>query len=84
MTVIEILSPDNKVARSQGLKSFGMKRVQIMRSPSHWVEIDLLHRGSPSHCEKGFVLTNTSCTSRRPIDARKAWCGRFVCRSACQ
>jgi hypothetical protein len=45
VTVIEILSPDNKVARSQGLKSSRKKRAQVMKSASHWVEIDLLRRG---------------------------------------
>jgi Protein of unknown function (DUF4058) len=45
VTVIEVLSPDNKVSRSQGLESFRKKRTTIMRSRSHWVEIDLLRRG---------------------------------------
>ncbi len=40
--VIEILSPSNKVPGSPGRKSFEDKRREIMRSPSHWVEIDLL------------------------------------------
>ncbi len=42
VTVIEILSPSNKVPGSPGRKSFENKRREIMRSPSHWVEIDLL------------------------------------------
>jgi len=42
VTVIEILSPSNKVPRSPGRKSFEDKRREVMRSPSHWVEIDLL------------------------------------------
>jgi len=45
VTVIEILSPDNKVSRSEGLKSFRKKRVAVMKSKSHWVEIDLLRKG---------------------------------------
>jgi hypothetical protein len=45
ITVIEVLSPDNKYARAQGLKSFRQKRNAIMRSRSHWVEIDLLRGG---------------------------------------
>ena len=45
VTVIEVLSPDNKVSRSQGLKSFRKKRVTVMKSKSHWVEIDLLRKG---------------------------------------
>ncbi len=45
VTVIEVLSPDNKVSRSQGLKSFRKKRLAVMKSKSHWVEIDLLRKG---------------------------------------
>ncbi len=45
VTVVEILSPDNKVNRSQGLESFRRSRKSIMKSRSHWVEIDLLRRG---------------------------------------
>ncbi|MFI5455071.1 MAG: DUF4058 family protein [Isosphaerales bacterium] len=42
VTVIEILSPTNKVSGSPGRKSFEQKRREVMYSPSHWVEIDLL------------------------------------------
>jgi Protein of unknown function (DUF4058) len=42
VAVIEILSPANKVAGSAGRESFEKKRREIMRSPSHWMEIDLL------------------------------------------
>ncbi len=45
VTVIEVLSPANKYSRSQGLKSFREKRKTIMRSSTHWVEIDLPRRG---------------------------------------
>ena len=42
VTVIEILSPANKLPGSPGGQSFEQKRREIMNSPSHWVEIDLL------------------------------------------
>jgi hypothetical protein len=42
VAVIEVLSPANKVAGSSGRESFEGKRREIMNSPSHWVEIDLL------------------------------------------
>ena len=45
VTVIEILSPTNKVAGSRGRESYETKRQEVMRSPSHLVEIDLLRRG---------------------------------------
>ena len=47
VTVIEILSPTNKVAGSRGRESYETKRSDVMRSPSHLVEIDLLRRGLP-------------------------------------
>jgi hypothetical protein len=42
VAVIEVLSPANKVPNSPGRESFEQKRREIMNSPSHWVEIDLL------------------------------------------
>lgn len=45
ITVIEILGPSNKVGGSRGRDSYEAKREQVMRSPSHFVEIDLLRAG---------------------------------------
>jgi hypothetical protein len=42
VTVIEILSPANKVPKSPGRRSYEQKRREVMYSPTHWVEIDLL------------------------------------------
>jgi hypothetical protein len=42
VTVIELLSPANKVPNSPGRESFEAKRRDVMHSSSHWVEIDLL------------------------------------------
>jgi hypothetical protein len=42
VTFIEVLSPANKVPHSPGRESFEIKRREVMRSPSHRVEIDLL------------------------------------------
>ena len=56
ITVIEILSPVNK--RGTGRQKYKNKRLEILESDSHLVEIDLLHEGkampmldydSPSH-----------------------------------
>lgn len=49
VTVIEILSPTNKVPGSRGQASYLEKRREIMTSPSHLVEIDLLRAGAPIH-----------------------------------
>jgi Protein of unknown function (DUF4058) len=45
VAVIEVLSPTNKLPGTPGRESFEKKRREVMNSPSHWVEIDLL-RGS--------------------------------------
>jgi uncharacterized protein DUF4058 len=45
VTVIEVLSPANKVAGAEGRKSFLAKRREITSAPLHWVEIDLLRQG---------------------------------------
>jgi hypothetical protein len=47
VTVIEVTSPTNKIAGSEGRKSFLQKRQEVMNSPSHWVEVDLLREGTP-------------------------------------
>lgn len=45
VTVIEVVSPSNKTPGSEGRASFEKKRREVLRSPSHWVEIDLLRGG---------------------------------------
>lgn len=49
VTVIEILSPTNKVSGSRGRASYLEKRQEVMTSPSHLVEIDLLRCGVGIH-----------------------------------
>jgi hypothetical protein len=48
VTVIEILSPANKIRGSAGRRSFLDKRREILNSEVHWVEIDLLRAGTPT------------------------------------
>ncbi len=45
VTVIEVLSPSNKVPGSRGRASYQQKRQEVMTSDSHLVEIDLLRAG---------------------------------------
>ena len=45
VTVIEILSPVNK--RGTGRQKYESKRLEILESQTHLVEIDLLHSGKP-------------------------------------
>jgi hypothetical protein len=46
VTTIEVLSPINKVAGSNGHEEFLRKRDKVLRSTSHWLEIDLLRAGT--------------------------------------
>jgi len=48
ITVIEILSPSNKVAGSAGRRAFEEKRAEVGDSDASWLEIDLLRRGTPT------------------------------------
>jgi hypothetical protein len=48
VTVIEVLSPSNKIRGSSGRASFMRKRQEILNTEVHWVEIDLLRDGTPS------------------------------------
>ena len=45
VTVIEVLSPSNKVRGSRGRESFVHKRREVMNSPANWMELDLLRQG---------------------------------------
>ena len=45
VTVIELLSPTNKVPNSAGRASFVQKRNEVLASQAHWMEIDLLRDG---------------------------------------
>ena len=47
VTVIEVLNPANKVAGARGRDSYYQKRQEVMNSPTHLVEIDLLRAGDP-------------------------------------
>jgi hypothetical protein len=70
VTVIEIISPTNKVRGSRGRANYEEKRHEVMRSPSHWVEIDLLRGGSPITARELLpphdYLVHVSRVSRRP------------------
>lgn len=70
VTVIEVVSPTNKFPNSRGQASYQRKRQEVLRSPSHWVEIDLLRQGEPfvvhqviPDCE---YLVHVSRAAKRP------------------
>jgi hypothetical protein len=48
VTVIEVMSPANKIRGSRGRESFLQKKAEILSSHVHRVEIDLLRGGDPS------------------------------------
>ena len=52
VTVIEILSPANKIVGSRGRASYEQKRKEVMTSSTHLVEIDLLRDGDHLHCRE--------------------------------
>ncbi len=82
VTVIEILSPANKIRGSAGRKSFLDKRREILNSEVHWVELDLLRAGTPSlarlaraDCDYRIVVARCDqCTYGRfwPVRVRQA------------
>jgi hypothetical protein len=48
ITVLEFLSPTNKLAGSEGRQNYLDKQRQILASPIHLLEVDLLRRGVPT------------------------------------
>ena len=70
VAVIEILSPSNKIPGSRGRESYRSKREQVMRSPSHFIEVDLLRAGDGFAPFEALPLhdyrMHVSRVSRRP------------------
>ncbi len=58
VTVIEVLSPSNKIENSAARKSFLEKRSEVMASDVHWVEIDLLRKGVRIPSGPSFVKSD--------------------------
>lgn len=70
VTVIELLSPTNKIAGSRGRASYEEKRRELMLSSSHFVEIDLLRDGDHLHTRellpKVDYFVHVSRKNKRP------------------
>ena len=67
VTVIEVLSPSNKIVGSRARTSYEQKRNEVMHSPSHFVEIDLLRDGVSLHTREALPTTDYYIhVSRRP------------------
>ncbi|QDU22358.1 DUF4058 family protein [Urbifossiella limnaea] len=75
VTVIEVLSHANKTPGSAGRRSFLEKRDEVLASPAHWVEIDLLRAGAGHRLRQRYphhtYLVYSSPTDLRPDG--KAW-----------
>ncbi len=70
VSVIEVLSPANKVPGSRGRVSFMEKRDEILGSEVHWVEIDLLRAGEQSLTRLRRVPCDYRLTVSRGDDRR--------------
>ncbi len=69
VTVIEVLSPANKVNGSRGRQSYEEKRDSVLDSPTHLVEIDLLRAGErvvPSPRAAFNYILHVSRSENRP------------------
>ena len=78
VSVIEVLSPSNKVAGAAGLESFQEKRNQVMRSPAHWVEIDLLRAGVSLTVDENSLIMSILSMSHPSSVVGMAYSGRFA------
>jgi hypothetical protein len=72
VTVIEVLSPTNKIRGSRGRASFMEKRREILAGPVHWVEIDLLRGGEPSVTRPPLVASDYRVLVSRANDRTHA------------
>lgn len=70
VTVIEVLSPTNKIVGARGRDRYEAKRRQVFDSPAHLVEIDLLRKGVPIYAAeripKHDYLVHVSRRGDRP------------------
>jgi hypothetical protein len=70
VTVIEILSPTNKVVQSRGRESYQRKRIELLTSSTHFVEIDLLRAGRRMQVKGGLppcdYVVHVSRVEQRP------------------
>jgi hypothetical protein len=70
VTVIEILSPVNKRPGHKAYRDYRRKRQELLRSPTHFMEIDLLRGGERSPLKRPVPLASwyvsLSRATRRP------------------
>jgi hypothetical protein len=70
VTVIEVVSPTNKVPGARGQESYRRQRTEAMTSQAHWVEIDLPRDGETlvagEVLPKGDYFVHVSRVENRP------------------
>ena len=70
VTVIEVLSPTNKIVGARGRANYEAKRMEVMQSPAHFVEIDFLRDGMPIYAAQRLpphdYLVHVSRCGERP------------------
>jgi hypothetical protein len=72
VTVIEVMSPSNKIAGSVGRESFMKKRRETLASDVHWVEIDLLRAGVPTMRQPAKAVSDYRAIVSTAADYRRA------------
>jgi len=72
VTIIEVLSPSNKIESSAGGESFLDKRTEVLSSTVHWVEIDLLRDGERWPSTGKFINSDYRVLVSRSGGLRKA------------
>lgn len=72
VTIIEMLSPTNKIAGSVGRQQYEKKRVQVMHSTAHWIELDLLREGVPTIARDVYPRCEYTVHLSRATDRRRA------------
>jgi hypothetical protein len=73
VTVIEILSPANKLQGSAGRTSYLSKRRELLQSEAHFIEIDLLRTGSraepvPGMGRRDYLIWLSRSQDRMHVD----------------
>lgn len=68
ITIIEVLSPTNKVAGSRGRRKYKRKRDRVLQSRTHLVEIDLLRGGASFFSEEMRAGCDYTVHVSREID----------------
>lgn len=57
VTVLELVSPSNKIRGSEGRASFMQKRREVLASTANWLEVDLLRDGQRTAVLREIALT---------------------------